>query len=85
MAATLIRLSHFVRGIPTEEQRSAPLANAPYDAKVRFRFRNTDWARCYVKTESGIAEYIPEFKDGKWWIDESLCQGFNPRRLESVI
>ncbi len=75
----LIVTTHFIFGVPTDEQLSAPFANLPEGARVRWRFRAREFARCFVKTANGIAEYSPEFINGKWHLNEEFRQGLNLR------
>ncbi len=77
MKATLVSLTGIIRGVPTDEQKSAPVHGLPEGAKIRFRFRNDDFARCFVKTPHGIKHYIPEFIDGAWILNPKLQQGEN--------
>ena len=72
MSAIIIGMTGAVWGV----QKPKPLANFP-KGKIRLRVRNTDFARAFVKTETGIRQFI--VKDtGETW-EPMLEQGRNER------
>jgi len=62
-----------VYGMPNEIK---PLDGLPSGARVRFRFRNTDIGRVYVKHGAEITENILEDKGATWGL---IPQGMNKR------
>jgi hypothetical protein len=79
MGAILIGKSSAVFGTPLEV---LPLKTHIEYERARFRFRNTDFARVFLKTKTGIRSFIVEkSQDGKHFTcNESMEQGRNERR-----
>jgi len=42
-----------------------PLIGFP-EGKVKIRLRSNDFAKVFIKTQSGVRQFIPEEKDGAW-------------------
>lgn len=79
MSVHLVKCTNLRFGIPDAHEINAPVANLPDGARVRFKFRNDSFVLCFVKTQSVITSYHPEFKDGQWHLNESYRQGCNHR------
>lgn len=76
--ATLVDRPGLCFGIPTQEQREWPIVGLPADAcRVRWRFRNDDFARLFVRTSSGVRSFVPQLGCQEWIIDEKYEQGAN--------
>jgi hypothetical protein len=69
--------SGIVFGVPVGEVH---LTNAPTGARIRFRFRNDDFARVYIKTSDGISEYILCQVGNVYYLNPKMRQGKNERR-----
>lgn len=68
--------------VPFGMQPCGGLVGFP-EGRKRIRQRNDKAARVYVKTESGIREFIPELGEGGVWLcDYRLEQGSNQREVE---
>jgi len=57
-------------------QNPKPLAGFP-QGRIRLRIRNTDFARAFVRTPSGIRHFIVKDTGEKW--EPMLEQGRNER------
>jgi hypothetical protein len=80
MAAILVSIDfNPFYGVPTDEQKRAPIENLPVGSRVRFKFSNRAFARCFVKASDGITAYVPEFRDGRWVINSAYAQASNFR------
>lgn len=79
MGAILLGKSSAVFGIPAE---ILPLKTHIKHDRARFRFRNSDFAKVFLKTKDGIRAFIVEkTQDGRHFTcNESLEQGRNERR-----
>jgi len=79
MGAIRIGKGSAVFGIPLE---ILPLKTHIAHDRARMRFRNTDFAKVFLKTKTGIRSFIVEkSQDGKHFAcNESMEQGRNERR-----
>ncbi len=62
MGATTVQKTNVVFGIPDEIK---PLEGFPV-GRVRLRLRPKEFAKAFVKTPTGIRQFLVEEKDGKW-------------------
>jgi hypothetical protein len=78
MGATLIN-TKAIWGIPSEQK---PIKAPFLYERVRFRFRNRDFARAFFKTANGIREFLIEDScNGFWTVNKETEQGSNQRRF----
>jgi hypothetical protein len=67
-----------VWGLPTQQK---PIAGVPCDAiRMRFRFRAGNPARAWVRTSTGISEYMLR-DDGQYWSLLPLAENRTVRPL----
>ena len=54
-----------------------PLFGFPI-GKTRIKMRPDDWVKIFIKTDSGIEEWVPEKKDGNWTPGVKISQNIRP-------
>ena len=70
--------SKAILGIPSVQK---PIKAPFIYERVRFRFRNQDFARAFFKTANGIREFlIQDCCNGFWTVSTETEQGSNQRR-----
>lgn len=77
--ATLINLRGAFYGIPTEQEKRAPIVfhDGIAGGRVRWRFRKEDLVRLFVRTETGVRHFVPDYENGCWHVREDTEQGEN--------
>lgn len=74
---TSINTIPVIWGIP-ENANTIPIILPDDCVKVRVRFRNDDFAKCWIKTSYGIRQFYLKWTDGK--MEPYLEQGSNYRK-----
>lgn len=67
-----------VWGVPPNANR-IPIELPDDVVKVRIRFRNTDFARCWLKTSKGIRAFYLGWNESKTHLKPMIEQGSNYR------
>ena len=77
--ATLLTRCPLVYGIPGEREKSAPVIfhDGITAKRIRWKFRNNDFVKVYVRTDTGVRLFLAEAEGVAWHIRARNEQGEN--------